>query len=150
MTLVKWEPYRELSTLRDRMDRLFGSDLFRMPGDGSTERTLADWSPAVDIYEDAESFVLKVEVPELDMKDIDIKIEGDTLRISGERRLEKEDEKDNYHRVERYYGSFTRSFTLPRTVNQEKVDATYDRGVLKITLPKREETKPKKIQIHTK
>ncbi len=152
MTLVKWEPYNELITLRDRMGRIFSSvpsDVFRSFTDDS-ERPLADWIPAVDIFEDAETIVLKAELPELDMKDIDVKVEGETLRVSGERKLEKEEKKENYHRVERVYGSFSRSFTLPHTVDTEKIRATYDRGILRIMLPKKEETKPKKIAIDVK
>lgn len=145
MTLVKWDPFRELVRMEERMNRLFGDNFLR-PTLGEREIT-GEWLPPVDIYEDAEWVVIKAELPEMDMKDIDVKIEDNTLRIRGERKLEREDKKDNYHRIERYYGSFSRSFTLPSTVDQEKVKAAYDRGVLRITLPKKEETKPRKIKI---
>lgn len=145
MTLVKWDPFKELLRMEERMDRLFGDNFLR-PTLGEREIT-GEWLPPVDIYEDAEGVVIKAELPEMDMKDIDVKIEDNTLRIRGERKLEREDKKDNYHRIERYYGSFSRSFTLPSTVDQEKVKATYDRGVLRIALPKKEETKPRKIKI---
>jgi len=144
MTLVRWDPFKELLRMEDRMNRLFG-DILRP--ELREREVVGEWLPPVDIYEDAEGVVIKAELPEMDMKDIDVKIEDNTLRIRGERKLEKEDKKDNYHRIERYYGSFSRSFTLPSTVDQEKVKATYDRGILRITLPKKEETKPRKIKI---
>lgn len=145
MTLVKWGPFKELLRMEERMNRLFGDNFLR-PTLGELEVT-GEWLPPVDIYEDAEGVIIKAELPEMDMKDIDVKIEDNTLRIRGERKLEKEDKRDNYHRIERYYGTFSRSFTLPSTVDQEKVKAAYDRGVLRITLLKKEETKPKKIKI---
>ena len=145
MTLIRWNPFAEFINMQERMNRLLG-DTYLKPTLG--EREVGDeWSPAVDIYEDADGVVIKVELPEMDMKDIDVKIEDNTLRVRGERKLEKEDKKANYHRIERYYGAFSRTFTLPTTVDQEKVKASYDRGVLKITLPKKEDTKPKKIKI---
>lgn len=145
MTLVKWDPFKEMLRMEERMNRLFGDNFLR-PTLGEREVT-GEWLPAVDIYEDAEGVVIKAELPEMDMKDIDVKIEDNTLRIRGERKLEREDKKDNYHRIERYYGSFSRSFALPSAVDQEKVKAAYDRGVLRITLPKKEEIKPRKIKI---
>ena len=145
MTLIRWNPFAEFINMQERMNRLLG-DTYLKPTLG--EREVGDeWSPAVDIYEDADGVVIKVELPEMDMKDIDVKIEDNTLRVRGERKLEKEDKKANYHRIERYYGAFSRTFTLPTTVDQEKVKASYDRGILKITLPKKEDTKPKKIKI---
>ncbi len=145
MAIIRWNPLAELMNMQDRMNNLFG-DAYLKPGLG--EREVSDeWSPSVDIYEDADGVVLKVELPEIEMKDIDVKIEDNTIRIRGERKLEKDEKKDNYHRIERYYGSFSRSFSLPSTVDQEKVKATYDRGVLRITLPKKEDTKPKKIKV---
>lgn len=145
MPIVRWDPFKEMMRMEERMNRL-GGDYFLRPT--LEEREISgEWLPAVDIYEDAEGVVIKAELPEMDMKDIDVKIEDNTLRIRGERKLEREDKRDNYQRIERYYGTFSRSFTLPTTVDQEKVKATYDRGVLRITLPKREETKPKRIKI---
>lgn len=145
MPIVKWDPFKELVSMQDRMNRLFG-DYFMKPTVGEREMT-GEWLPAVDIYEDADGVVIKAELPEMDMKDIDVKIEDNTLRIRGERKMEKEEKRENYQRMERYYGSFSRIFSLPSTVDQENVKATYDRGVLKITLTKKEETKPKKINI---
>ena len=148
MSLVKWEPFRELATLRDRLDRLF-SDPFFSPTleEGTRTRLLAEWVPAVDVYEDENQWVISAELPGMDMKDIDVKIEDETLKISGERKLEHEDKRENYHRVERVYGSFYRAFTLPRTVDTEKVKAHYEKGILRVTLPKREEVKPRKVNI---
>lgn len=145
MTLVKWDPFKEISRMQERMDRLFG-DYFWKPTFLERELT-GEWLPAADIYEDADSVIIKAELPGMDMKDIDVKIENNTLKIRGERKLEKEDKRDNYHRIERYYGTFSRSFSLPSTVDQEKVKATYDRGVLEIVFPKKEETKPKQIKV---
>ena len=106
------------------------------------------WAPAVDIYEKASDVVLKAELPGVDPKDVDIRIENNVLTLKGERKLEGDVKRESYHRVERSYGSFTRSFTLPSTVDTSSVKADYKDGVLRITLPKREEAKPKQIQIH--
>jgi len=108
------------------------------------------WQPSVDIYETADSIVIKAELPDVDLKDIDVLIEENTLTLKGERRHDGEVNKENYHRIERYFGSFQRSFSLPATVDQEKVAAICEKGVLTITLPKKEETKPKQINIKVK
>jgi len=146
MNLVKWEPFKDLVRLQSGFNRLF-DDSFRgvRESDGSLEVTA--WSPAVDIYETANELVLKAELPGIDQKTIDIQVENNTLALRGERKLEKETKQENYHRVERSYGSFYRSFTLPGTVDQEKIRAEYKEGVLTLTLPKREETKPKQIKV---
>ncbi len=149
MALVKWEPFRDLARMEDRLSRLFREPFFSPVWEEGREG-LAEWMPAVDIYEDADRIVVKAELPEMDLKDIQVKIEDGTLRISGERKLEHEEQRDRYHKVERVYGAFHRSFTLPNTVDQEKVKATYDRGVLRVTLPKKEETKPKQITVEVK
>ena len=151
MALVKWDPFKELVDFRRRMDRLFNevsSSLLRSEWEEPT--LLRDWVPAVDVYEDADKFQIHAELPGMDMKDIDVQVEGNTLTIRGERKLEHEDKRENYHRVERVYGAFQRSFSLPSTVDVDKIEATYDRGVLTITLPKKEETRPKSIQIQVK
>ncbi|MBI5378546.1 MAG: Hsp20/alpha crystallin family protein, partial [Nitrospirae bacterium] len=146
MTLVKWEPFKDLARMEERLSRLFREPFFSPVWEEGRE-AFAEWVPAVDIYEDTEQILIKAELPEMDLKDIDVKIENDTLRIHGERRLEHEDQRDRYHKIERVYGVFSRTFTLPRTVAQDKVKATYDRGVLRVTLPKKEETKPKQITV---
>jgi HSP20 family protein len=149
MKLMRWEPFKEVLPLRDQIDRLFHETFFR-PSISEVHGEIWSWVPAVDIYEDSERLLIKAELPEMDLKDIDLKIENNTLTIKGERKLEGEDKKENYQRVERVYGSFCRNFSLPLTVEVDKVKATYDRGVLKIDLPKKEEIKPKAIPIEVK
>jgi HSP20 family protein len=143
--LTRWEPFREFSTLQDRMNRLF-----RETQGNSQEEPLtsSSFAPAVDVYEDEHNVTLKIEVPGIDEKDIDVRIENNTLTVHGERKIEKEEKEENYRRVERQYGSFTRTFNLPPTVDAEKVQADYDKGVLKVTLPKKAEAKPKQIKVN--
>jgi len=141
--LTRWEPFRELSTLQDRINRAFRES--RTGEDDSL--TTSSFSPAVDVYEDEHQVTLKIEVPGIDEKDIDVQVENNTLTVHGERKIESEEKEENYRRVERHYGSFTRTFTLPQTVDTEKVAATYDKGVLKIALPKKAEAKPKQIKV---
>ena len=143
--LTRWEPFREFSTLQDRMNRLFRETYSEGQDQSLTASTFA---PAVDVYEDEHNVTLKIEVPGIDEKDIDVRIENNTLTVHGERKIEKEEKEENYRRVERQYGSFTRTFTLPTTVDTENVSATYDKGVLKITLPKKAEAKPKQIKVN--
>ncbi len=142
--LTRWEPFRDLSALQNRMNRLFEAQY----GGGREESlTTGAFVPAVDIYEDEHSIQLKLEVPGIDEKDLDIKVENNVLSVSGERKLEKEEKEENFHRVERRYGSFTRSFTQPSTVSTDDIQADYDHGVLKIRLAKRAEAKPKQIKV---
>ena len=143
--LTRWDPFREFSTLQDRMNRLF-RDSF---SDGREEAlTTASFAPPVDVYEDEHNVTLKIEVPGIEEKDIDVRVENNTLTVHGERKFEKEEKEENYRRVERQYGSFTRTFTLPTTVDSEKVEANYDKGVLKIQLPKKASAKPKQIKVN--
>jgi HSP20 family protein len=143
--LTRWEPFREFATLQDRMNRLFRETY----NEGGRDESLASsFAPAVDVYEDEHNVTLKVEVPGIDEKDIDIRLENNTLTIHGERKIDKEEKEENYRRVERQYGSFTRTFTLPPTVDAEHVQANYDKGVLSITLPKKAEAKPKQIKVN--
>ncbi len=144
--LTRWEPFREFSTLQDRMNRLFRESFNDVGRDESL--TTSTFSPAVDVYEDEHKVTLKIEVPGIDEKDIDVQVENNTLTVHGQRKIEKEEKEENYRRVERQYGSFTRTFTLPQTVDAENVSATYDKGVLKINLPKKAEAKPKQIKVH--
>jgi HSP20 family protein len=146
MTVVtRWDPFREFSTLQDRMNRLF-RDSF---GEGRDEAlTTTGFAPAVDVYEDEHNVTLKIEVPGIEEKDIDVRIENNVLTVHGERKIEKDEKEENYRRIERQYGSFTRSFSLPNTVDAEKVNANYDKGVLKITLAKKAEAKPKQIKVN--
>src|SRR5437773_3848327 len=142
--LTRWDPFREFSTLQDRMNRLF-RDSYGVHEEALTSSTFA---PPVDVYEDEHNVTLKIEVPGIDEKDIDVRIENNLLTVHGERKFEKEEKEENFRRVERQYGSFTRSFTLPTTIDSEKVQATYDKGVLKIELAKKAEAKPKQIKVN--
>ncbi len=145
MTLIaRWDPFREFVSLQDRMNRLL-RDQQSGPEESLTTSTFA---PPVDVYEDEHNITLKIEVPGIDEKDIDVRIENNTLTVHGERKFEKEEKEENYRRVERQYGSFTRTFTLPTTVNPEQVQADYDKGVLKIKLAKKAEAKPKQIKVN--
>jgi HSP20 family protein len=144
-TISRWDPFRELNMLQDRMQRLFQDQY----GQGENEMlTTASFVPPVDVYEDEHSLSLRLEVPGIDEKDIDIRIENNTLTVRGERRFEKEEKEENFRRVERRYGSFARSFALPATVNTEDVHADYRNGVLNIRLAKRAEAKPKQIKVN--
>jgi len=144
--LTRWEPFREFATLQDRMNRLFRESYNDAGRDESL--TTSSFAPAVDVYEDEHKVTLKIEVPGIEEKDIDVRVENNTLTVHGERKIEKEEKEENYRRVERQYGSFIRNFTLPQTVDTENVSATYDKGVLKITLPKKAEAKPKQIKVN--
>lgn len=146
MTLVRWTPLRELAAMQDRMNRLF-EDTFKSPLSDENALTARDWVPVVDIYETEKEIVLKAELPEIKEKEIEIKVEDNTLILQGERKMEADVKEENYHRVERSYGAFSRSFRMPHTVDSTKIKAAYKDGVLKISLPKREEAKPKQIKI---
>src|SRR5271169_978602 len=144
--LTRWEPIREFATLQDRMNRLFRDSFGGDTQDQSLTTTA--FAPPVDVYEDEHNITLKIEVPGIDEKDIDVRIENNTLIVHGERKFEKEEKEENYRRVERQYGSFTRTFSLPSTVNHDNVQADYDKGVLKIKLAKKAEAKPKQIKVN--
>jgi HSP20 family protein len=143
MAIVRFEPFREL---QDRMNRLF-TESYRGPAGEEDWALGGTWAPAVDIYEQDNNIVIKAELPGVDPKDVDIRLDNNILTIKGERKLDNEVKKENYHRVERAYGVFTRSFTLPSGVDPNGIKAEYKDGVLRLTLPKREEAKPKQIQI---
>lgn len=146
MAMVRWEPVRDLLTLQDRMNRMFDGG-YR----GGNEEDWAlggSWAPAVDIYEKDGNIVLKAELPGVDPKDVDVRVENNLLTLRGERKFDNEVKRDNYHRVERSYGAFSRSFTLPNVVDTGNIKAEYRDGVLHMTLPKREEAKPRQIQIN--
>lgn len=145
MAIVKWEPLKDFVTFQDRMNQFLSDTLNHYETENG--RLIQDWVPAVDIYEDAEAIQLKAELPGMEMKEIEVKVANNTLEIRGEKKIEQEEKKENYHRIERVFGRFARSFRLPNTVAQDKIKAKYDRGVLTIHLPKREETKPKNITV---
>jgi len=145
MSIVRYDPFRDLRTLQEEVNRLFSTNLTRAFGDEGIGR--GAWAPSVDIYENKDQIVLEAELPGMKQEDFDLTIENNVITLRGERRFEKTDESDNYHRVERSYGSFTRSFTLPPTVSSEGAQAEYTNGVLRVTLPKREETKARRIEV---
>ncbi|MBN2134282.1 MAG: Hsp20/alpha crystallin family protein [Acidobacteria bacterium] len=148
MALIKWDPFGDLITIQEKMNKLFEDTMNRPGAYGADEELgLASWAPPVDIYETENEVVLKAELPEIDKEKVEIHVDNNILTLSGHRELEKETKKENYHRIERSYGSFKRSFTLPTTIDQEKIDAKFENGVLKISMPKREESKPRQIEI---
>jgi len=144
MAITRWDPFREVVALQNRVNSLFRD--FNENGDGPL--TAASFTPAVDIYEDNQKVVLKLEVPGIEEKDLDVRVENHTLTVKGERKFEKEEKEENFHRIERRYGSFYRAFTLPSTVDTENVDAKYNAGVLKLELKKKPEAQPKQIKVN--
>jgi HSP20 family protein len=148
MAIVRWEPFRDLVSLQDRMNRVF-DDAFRGQRGAHEDWALGgSWAPSVDIYEHNGNLVLKAELPGIDPKDVDVRVENNVLTLRGERKIDDEVKQESYHRVERSYGSFTRSFTLPNVVDTDKIKADFKDGVLQLVLPKREEAKPKQIAIN--
>ena len=145
MASVRYDPFRDLRSLQEEVNRLFSTNLTRAFGDEGIGR--GAWAPSVDIYENKDQIVLEAELPGMKQEDFDLSIENSVITLRGERRFEKTDDSDNYHRVERSYGSFTRSFTLPQTVSAEEAKAEYTNGVLRVTLPKREEAKSRRIEV---
>jgi HSP20 family protein len=143
--LTRWDPLRDLATMQNRLNRFVRESY--SPEGPEEALTTTSFAPPVDIYEDEHSIAVKMEVPGIDEKDIDVRIESNTLTVHGERKIEKEEKEENFRRVERQYGSFTRSFTLPSSVDAGQVSAQYDKGVLKISLAKKAEAKPKQIKV---
>ncbi len=150
MTLVRWEPFHNVVSTQERMNRIF-DEAFRGQRRGSEDDWAlgGNWAPVVDIFEHEGNIVLKAELPGIDPKDVDIRVENNVLTLRGERKFESESEvkREDYHRVERAYGSFSRSFTLPNVVDTGKIKAESKDGVLKVTLPQKAEAKPKQISI---
>jgi HSP20 family protein len=148
MAIVRWEPFRDLMSLQDRMNRLFDQSYGGATRGNDEDWALGgSWAPAVDIYEKDGNIVLKAELPGIDPKTVDVRVENNVLTLRGERKFEEEVKKDDFHRVERAYGTFTRSFTLPALVDTDKIKAEFKDGVLKLTIPKKNEAKPKQIQV---
>ena len=144
-TLVRWDPFRDLVSIQDELNRLFGrtftgSESMRPAASGS-------WMPAMDVFETEDRIVATLELPGIEPKDVEVSVEDSTLTVSGKRDFASETNEENYHRVERRYGSFARSISLPQTVDTEKVSARFDKGVLTIEVPKVERAKPKRIEI---
>jgi HSP20 family protein len=144
MAITRWDPFRDVVTLQNRVNSLFRD--FSDAGDSPL--TTASFVPAVDVYEDTQKVVLKLEVPGIEEKDLDVRVENHTLTVKGERKFEKEEKEENFHRIERRYGSFFRAFTLPSTVDTENIGASYNAGVLKLELKKKAEAQPKQIKIN--
>jgi len=145
MAISRWDPFRDLSVLQDRMNRLFDDAGRGWRTDGADATTT--WSPAVDIFETENEIVVKAELPGVDRKDISLNLENNVLTLKGERKFEKETKEENYHRIERAYGGFSRAFSIPATVDEEKIRADYRDGILSIALPKKEQVRPKQIRI---
>src|SRR5215472_10570517 len=141
--IARLEPFRGLANLQDQFNRIFNDSIRNF----SEESAVTTWAPSVDIYETHNELVVKADLPDVDEKDIDVRVENNLLTIRGERKLEKSVTEENYLRVERTYGSFSRSFSLPNTVNSEAIAAEYKNGVLTVTLPKREEAKPRQVKV---
>ena len=145
MTVTRYDPFRDLRNLQEEVNRLFTGNIGRTYDDEGIAR--GSWQPSVDIYENKDHIVLEAELPGMNREEFDLSIENNVITLRGERRFEKRDDTDNYHRVERAYGSFTRSFTLPNSVSAEGANAEYRNGVLRVTIPKRAETKARRIEI---
>jgi HSP20 family protein len=147
MTLVRWDPFREFAHIQDRLNRVFSDAYGRGPEDEGL-MTTGTWVPPVDIYQNGDQeLVIKAELPDMTREDIDITVDSGTLVIKGEKKLSSEVKDDQFHRMERRYGTFSRSFSLPQTVDPAKVSAEYKQGVLTVRLPVREEAKPRSIKV---
>ena len=143
--LAKWNPFRELEDIQNRLSSLFGRTSLR--GLGEETMTVSEWTPLVDLAEDDKEYLIKAELPEVKKEDVKVTVENGVLTITGERKFEKEEENKKYHRIERAYGSFMRSFTLPQDAAGDKINAEFKDGVLKVHLPKSAEAKPKSIDV---
>lgn len=146
--ITRWNPFNELTTLQNRVNQLLNQSL-PFGGVNAAEQplTFSNFVPPVDIYEDEHNITVQAEVPGIQEKDLDVRLENNVLTISGERKMENEQKQEGFHRIERGYGRFTRSFTLPHTLDTEHVNAQFENGILKVTIPKRAEAKPKQIKI---
>ena len=147
MDLIRWNPSNETRALQNRIHRLFDHDFFPSLR-FDDELTMVDWKPAVDIFDNDDSIIIKAELPGVESKDVEVELKDRVLTLKGERSHEKEVKEENYHRKERAFGKFQRSFTLPAEVNADKIKADYKDGILNIEIPKPEEKKPKKINVH--
>jgi HSP20 family protein len=142
----RWDPFKELEEISDRFNRIFGRLPARREG-GREAMTVADWAPTVDITEDDKEYLIKAEIPEVDKKDVKVTVQDGVLTLTGERKQEKEEKGKKFHRIERSYGSFVRSFTLPYDVSEDKLKAEFKDGMLLVHLPKAEKPKPKAVEV---
>ena len=148
MAIVRWDPFREFAQLQDRLNRVIGEGYGRTTADEGF-MTNGEWVPPVDIYADSDQeLVLKAELPDMTLEDIDVSVDNGALTIKGEKKLAAELKQDQFHRIERHYGTFSRSFSLPQTVDPHKVEAEYKQGVLTVRLPLREEAKPRQVKVN--
>ena len=143
-SITRWDTYSGLSGLQEQVNRLFDSTFPRR----FENSAITTWAPAVDIYETENELVVKADLPDVSEKDLDVRVENNTLTVRGERKFEKKVQEENYLRVDRTYGAFSRSFSLPNTINSEAIKAEYKNGVLTVTLPKRAESKPKRVKVN--
>jgi HSP20 family protein len=146
MAIVRWEPFREFTTLQNEMNRLFNT-VFDAPAPGNGGSTMRRWMPAMDLVETEDHFVLRADLPGMKEDDVKIELEDGTLTVSGERKAEHESKNEGYYRVERAFGSFSRSLTLPQGIDPETVTANFNNGVLEVRIPKPEQRKPRRIEI---
>ena len=140
-----WEPFDSLLDIQREINKLFDESKSTKGSKGELARV--DWTPSVDVHEDKEAYYITADLPGITQKDVEVKLEDDVLTIKGERKFENEDKKDNYHRIERFYGTFQRSFSLPKGTESDKIKANFKNGELKLVVPKSEQTKPKQISI---
>ena len=148
MAIVRWDPFREVAQLQDRLNRVIGEGYGRTAADEGF-MTNGEWVPPVDIYADSDQeLVLKAELPDMTLEDIDVSVDNGALTIKGEKKFSKDVKQDQFRRIERHYGAFSRSFSLPQTVDPHKVEAEYKQGVLTVRLPLREEAKPRQIKVN--
>ena len=145
--LTRWDPFKEMEETQNRLARFFGLTPARLPNSDKESMTITQWAPSVDIIEDDKEWLLKADLPEVKKEDVKVTVENGVLTITGERKFEKEEQGKKYHRIERSYGNFLRSFTLPDGADGSKVNAEFKDGVLKVHLPKSEKTKPKAVEV---
>ena len=145
--MMRFDPFRDLQTLKDKMDRLFEDTFHRSEGSDIFQGA---WAPSVDVYESESALVMEAELPGVQKNDVKVTVENGVLTLKGERKFDKETKEENYHRIERSYGSFSRSFTLPTAVDPSKIEATQKDGVLKVVIPKKPEAKPQEIEVKVK
>lgn len=146
-SITRWDPFRELDDLQNRLNTMFGRSPVKKEGEKQEALTVADWAPLVDIAEDDKEYLIKAEVPGMNKEGIKVGVQDDVLTISGERKYEKEEKDKKFHRIERAYGSFARSFTLPEDSDGEKITAEFKDGILNVRLPKTAKVKPKQVEV---
>ena len=145
--IIRWDPFRELDDLQNRLSTMFGRAPVKKEVERQEALRVAEWAPLVDITEDAKEYLIKAELPDIKKEEVKINVQNDVLSISGERKYEKEEKDKKFHRIERAYGSFLRSFTIPEDADPEKVSAEFENGLLRVHIPKTERSKPKSIEV---